>query len=74
MVPSSDVIWPRDGQKAEPVVGGVVAGDSVAALKAIVGVARDLEWSEGMCVKRAQQVPVSTGGPTTLLASADVRR
>jgi TldD protein len=52
------------GRLAEPLRGVTLIGNSFEALRGVVAIADDLAFTEAMCGKDGQWVPVSYGSPT----------
>jgi len=55
-----------------PVRGATLIGNGLEALKAIDGVAGDLEIATGYCGKAGQRVPAGVGQPHVRLAALTV--
>jgi TldD protein len=53
----------EDGQVTAPVRGATLVGNGIEALKAIDGIAGDLEIATGFCGKGGQSVPAGVGQP-----------
>jgi TldD protein len=53
----------EDGQVTAPVRGATLVGNGVEALRAIDGIAGDLEIASGYCGKAGQSVPAGVGQP-----------
>jgi TldD protein len=53
----------EDGEVAAPVRGATLVGNGIDALRAIDGIASDLEIATGYCGKGGQSVPAGVGQP-----------
>ena len=60
------------GRVIAPVRGATLIGNGLEALKAIDGVAGDLEIATGYCGKAGQRVPAGVGQPHVRLAALTV--
>jgi len=60
------------GQLAAPLRGVTLIGNSFRALEAIDSVGDDLAFTEAMCGKDGQWVPISYGSPTVRIAALTV--
>jgi TldD protein len=53
----------EDGEVTAPVRGATLVGNGLEALRAVDGIARDLEIATGFCGKAGQSVPAGVGQP-----------
>lgn len=61
---SSEAYLIENGRLTRPVAGATLLGNGPRALAAIDAVADDLSFTQAMCGKDGQWVPVSYGSPT----------
>ena len=62
----------ENGEKGDLLRDVSLSGMTLETLNNVIGVGRDLEFSEGYCGKSGQNVPVSDGGPHVALSEAVV--
>lgn len=65
--------WVVEGGEATArFTGGAVTGQSDTSLMSIQAVASDFEWRPTLCLKRGQELPVASGGPSLLLGRHEI--
>ena len=64
---ASEAYQIRKGEIAEPLTGVTLLGNAASALRSVSAVGDDLAFTEAMCGKDGQRVPVSYGSPTLVL-------
>ena len=69
---ASEAYLIESGQLTSPLRGLTLIGNSFQALEAIDAVGDDLAFTEAMCGKDGQWVPISYGSPTVRLAALTV--
>jgi TldD protein len=62
----------EDGKVTKPVRGATLIGNGIEALKAVDGVAGDLEIATGFCGKHGQRVAAGVGQPHVRLRALTV--
>jgi TldD protein len=62
----------EDGAVTAPVRGATLIGNGLEALKAVDGIAADLDIASGYCGKAGQRVPAGVGQPHVRLAALTV--
>jgi TldD protein len=62
----------ENGKVTAPVRGATLIGNGIEALRAIDGVAGDLDIAVGICGKAGQQVPAGVGQPHVRLRALTV--
>jgi TldD protein len=69
---ASEAYLIEGGHLTQPLVGLTLLGDGPSVLASVEAVGDDLEFTQALCGKEGQWVPVSYGSPTLLVAGLTV--